>query len=343
MDALSRLHVTQMPLPHGGNPAAAAHRYGIPLHDWLDLSTGINPHAWPVPTIPAAIYQRLPQPQDGLEEAACRYYDTTQLLPAAGSQAAIQALPLLRPPSRVVVISPCYAEHAHAWRRWHHTVMEWTTEAFEQALAADQAIDVVVIANPNNPTGLQVPIQKLLGWHKKLQSYGGWLIVDEAFMDATPQNSLAPFSGCPGLVVLRSLGKFFGLAGVRVGFVLAEPTLLERLNTLLGPWSVNGPGRWVATQALQDITWQQAMRVQLQTQQQRLAILLRKHNIAISGATALFQWICHPQAAAIHEQLAQRGIWTRLFPSAEPFYPYPGVRFGLPGTEAEWQRLDQAL
>lgn len=318
-------------LEHGGKLLAAAARYRIEAADWLDLSTGINPAGWPVPAVPPEVWQRLPEQEDGLVDAAAAYYGCTSVLPVAGSQAAIQALPRLRAACRVGVPHPAYAEHAHAWRAAGHAVAAW-----DAAMGVD-ALDVLVLVHPNNPGGQTYTRAALLDWHAELAARGGWLLVDEAFIDATPEASLS--ADCPreGLIVLRGLGKFFGLAGARVGFVLAQAALLAELNTLLGPWAVSAPSRWVARAALADTTWQHAARPALLAASARLAALLRDHGLAPSGGTALFQWVRTPDAADWHERLARQGILTRLF--ADP----PSLRFGLPRHETDWARLADAL
>lgn len=349
-------------LEHGGRLQRAAQQYGIPVGDWLDLSTGINPQGWPVPPIPATVWSRLPEEEDGLAQAACAYYGCGHALPVAGSQAAIQALPHLRPRGRVGVISPGYAEHAQAWRAAGHNVQPLRHETLGRELGP---YDVVVLIQPNNPTGTRYSKEALLAWHAELTARGGWLVVDEAFMDATPEDSLAAFTDRPGLIVLRSLGKFFGLAGARVGFVLARPDLLQPLAERLGPWPVSGPSRYVAAQALRDTAWQAAMRARLQTSGQRLATLLRENGLTPDGGCALFQWLHSAAALDLHKQLARRGILTRYFeePSSLCFgsghstssrltspeailastETLPSLRFGLPGSEAEWARLSDAL
>ncbi|MGH8532410.1 MAG: threonine-phosphate decarboxylase CobD [Gammaproteobacteria bacterium] len=321
-------------LKHGGRLREAAARYGMPIEAWLDLSTGINPDGWPVPPLPPSAWSRLPEDEDGLEAVARAYYDADALLAVAGSQAAIQALPLLRGPCRVGIVSPGYAEHAYAWRRARREVV--AVPAADLGNAA-RYVDVLVVINPNNPTGNRFPAETLLDWHARLAARDGWLVVDEAFIDPTPAESLAPYSTRPGLIVLRSLGKFFGLAGARVGFVLAESLWLHRLGEYLGPWTVAAPSRWAATLALADRAWQEATRAQLFKQAERLAALLRHHGLAPSGGCALFQWAPSPHAAAIHETLARQGILTRLF--TEP----ASLRFGLPGAEAGWAHLEEAL
>lgn len=321
-------------LEHGGRLNAAAARYSIVLSDWLDLSTGINPNGWPVPTIPVRAWNRLPEPDDGLIPAAQAYYRAPHIVPVAGSQAAIQQLPTLRARSRVGVIDPGYNEHAHAWHRAGHEVIPL---ACEHIPAAIDNLDVLVLIHPNNPGGQRFTQESLLRWHEQLAAKQGWLVVDEAFMDATPEHSIAEFSLRPGLIVLRSLGKFFGLAGARVGFVCAAPELLHRIDTQLGPWAVCGPARYVATRALQDSAWQAKTRERLPSEALRLTQLLSAHGWIPDGGTALFQWISTRQAPQLHDALARRGILTRLF--TEP----ASLRLGLPATETQWQRLESAL
>ncbi len=321
-------------LEHGGRVRAAAQRYGIPESDWLDLSTGINPNGWSVPLVPQEIWQRLPQDDDELHAAAQSYYGTSRLLAVAGSQAAIQTLPRLRAPARVAVVAPSYAEHASAWLRHGHQVMPMSTA---EILEIGDAVQVVVIVNPNNPSGRLFHRDELLHLYERLAARGGWLIVDEAFMDATPQHSLASASPQTGLVVLRSVGKFFGLAGARVGFVLAEQKLLSALAVLVGPWPIAAPSRYVTALAFRDAVWQQATRDALARAAQRLSALLGQHGLSPDGGCALFQWVCCSDAMSVHQQLARRGILTRQFEQPH------SLRFGLPRDEAQWQRLAAAL
>lgn len=321
-------------LEHGGRLLRAAREYGIPPEDWLDLSTGISPFAWPVPALPASVWQRLPQDDDGLVEAACAYYGAPDMLPVAGSQAAIQALPLLRPASRVGVISPGYNEHAHAWRRAGHAV---ETLPAARLLAEVARFDVVVLIHPNNPGAERFERATLLACHKALAARGGWLVVDEAFMDATPEDSLCGESGREGLVVLRSCGKFFGMAGARAGFVAAHPALLEALREQLGPWTLSGPTRYALTWALADHAWHAQARERLRSASARLAAVLARHDMTPTAGSAFFQWWQDVRAETVHEALARQGIFTRLF--AAP----ASLRFGLPADDAGFCRLDDAL
>ncbi|MDP2751071.1 MAG: threonine-phosphate decarboxylase CobD [Rhodocyclaceae bacterium] len=330
-------------LEHGGRLREAAACWGIPLADWLDLSTGIAPWAYPVPSLPTEVWQRLPEEGDGLEAAAQDYYGAHHLVVLPGSQAAIQRLPTLVPPGRVAVFMPTYAEHPAAWHAFGHKLVPW-----------DQPADYAVLCNPNNPTGHCFSRDELLDKARKVRL----LVVDEAFMDATPEASLIGEGQPDNVVVLRSLGKFFGLAGARVGFAVADSTLLTRLADALGPWPVAHPARWVARHALVDKDWQATQRWRLAAASKRLALLLRNAGLTWNNpcppdewfhysrvaighvslgtptGTAFFQTVITPNAAEIHEQLARQGILVRCFEES--------LRFGLPEDEAAWQRLTQA-
>jgi cobalamin biosynthesis protein CobC len=321
-------------LEHGGRLRAAASRYRLPLRRWLDLSTGINPDPWPAPAIPTSAWTRLPEEEDGLTDIAQAYYASPSLLPVAGSQAAIQALPGLRGQSKVGVLAPTYAEHAWRWRQAGHEVHEILPSDCAEVSAS---VDVLLLANPNNPTGHRFRRDELLRWHAQLATRGGWLIVDEAFADPDPNDSLAAECHRDGLIVLRSLGKFFGLPGARVGFVLAASSLLQSLQERLGPWPIPGPSRIVARAALADRVWQAATREHLSKQSIRLEQLLSRNGLAPTGGCELFQWVATPHARRLHEALARRAILTRVFDDP------PSLRFGLPGADTDWRRLDQTL
>ncbi|HHS7809597.1 threonine-phosphate decarboxylase CobD [Pseudomonas sp. RSB 5.4] len=321
-------------LEHGGRLRKAALDYGIAEADWLDLSSGLAPWPFAVPEIPLRAWARLPETDDGLEQAACDYYGASQVLPVAGSQMAIQLLPRLRRAGKVGVLSPCYAEHAEAWRRSGYIVREVLEQEVEFFL---DSLDVLVVVNPNNPTGLSLTPARLLDWHARLAQRGGWLVVDEAFMDNTPQLSLAPHTHQIGLIVLRSFGKFFGLAGVRLGFVLAERKLLRLLAEQVGPWAVSGPTRVLGQACLQDTEAHTRQRIRSDEASERLALLLERYGFKPHGGCALFQWLITEHAPALHEFMARRGILLRIFTHNS------SLRFGLPANAAEEARLEQAL
>lgn len=321
-------------LEHGGRLRKAALDYGIAEADWLDLSSGLAPWPFAVPQIPLRAWARLPETDDGLEQAACDYYGASRVLPVAGSQMAIQLLPRLRRAGKVGVLSPCYAEHAEAWRRSGYIVREVLEQEVEFFL---DSLDVLVVVNPNNPTGLSLTPARLLDWHARLAQRGGWLVVDEAFMDNTPQLSLASHTHQVGLIVLRSFGKFFGLAGVRLGFVLAERKLLRLLAEQVGPWAVSGPTRVLGQACLQDTEAHTRQRIRSDEASERLALLLERYGFKPHGGCALFQWLITEHAPALHEFMARRGILLRIFTHNS------SLRFGLPANAAEEARLEQAL
>jgi L-threonine-O-3-phosphate decarboxylase len=321
-------------LEHGGQLRRAARQYGRPLEEWLDLSTGVNPLTWRDTAVPESAWARLPEENDGLAEAAQDFYAAPAALPIAGSQAAIINLPRMRTACRVGVLAPAYFEHALRWQQAGHEVCSLTPAQCEEAATT---FDVMVLVNPNNPTGHRFARTELLRWHAALAARGGWLLVDEAFADASPEESLAAMSDREGIVVLRSLGKFFGLAGARIGFALAAPSLLDALRERLGPWAVSGPSRLVASRALRDRCWQEETRARLRSNGARLAALLTACGLAPAGGCELFQWRLSEHASGIHDALAHAGILTRLFKSPA------SIRFGLPGREEDWQRLEGAL
>lgn len=320
-------------LEHGGNLRQAAQQYGIPLASWVDLSTGINPNHYPIPDTPSKAWHSLPEDNDGLNEAACAYYGCQSSLPTAGSQAAIQVLPTLRPACHIAMPSQMYQEHAHAWRSHGHTITFF--DETPDATILHKA-DVVLVCNPNNPTGKRFSKDQLLSWHQMLSSRHGWLIVDEAFMDTTPDDSIAAQTHLEGLFVLRSLGKFFGLAGVRVGFLLAQKRMLTLAQEALGPWTLTGPSRFVAVHALNNHTWQSDTLKMLSTSSLRLKHLLMQYDLAPDGGTDLFQLVVTEQANTIHQALAKQGVWVRLFKEMS------ALRFGLP-TNHDWHKLERAL
>ncbi|KAA1174512.1 threonine-phosphate decarboxylase [Marinobacter salinexigens] len=325
---------------HGGRLDQAIQQWGIPRHQWLDLSTGINPRHWPIPDIPAEVWQRLPEDGDGLPSSILRWCEApakARCLPVAGSQAAIQTLPRLRSPCRVGIPVPGYREHGYWWQKAGHTLVPIE---LDQLRGGDQwldNLDGLVWINPNNPTGLSLPVERLLEWHHRLQAKGGFLVVDEAFVEKQPGYSMAPFTGVAGLVVLRSLGKFFGLAGIRAGAVLSDGTTVSALAEQLGPWAMSGPARFIMKQALEDLPWQQAAARELAVASDRLHRLLMDYGYGESTGTALFRYLPHSDATRIYRSLASRGILVRHFERPQ------ALRFGLPAGEPEWQRLADAL
>ena len=313
----------------------AAKLYNIPLENWVDLSTGINPNPWQPPKIPTFVWQRLPESDDNLLPSAQKYYNCKDLLPIAGSQVAIQSLPYCRKHSRIAIVSPCYAEHPYWWQQAGHEVLLISADEIEKYLPS---IDVLLLVNPNNPDTHLWPLTSLQSWHKQLSAHNGWLIVDEAFIDSTPQFSLlSQYQHLPdGLIILRSIGKFFGLAGIRLGFIAAPRHILNKIESMQGPWSISHPARWLGALALTDTQWQKKNRKRLAKQSYKLHALL-SHYFKNIYVTHYFCYLPYAHAEQIKHQLAEQGVWVRAFktPSA--------IRFGLPINDEEYHRLNNAF
>lgn len=326
------------PVPdHGGALARAEARFGRPPEGWLDLSTGINPWPYPVPPLPAEVWQRLPDQDalDRLKAAAAAGYgapDPAVVAVAPGSQALIQLLPRCRPAGRVAVVGLTYAEHARCWRRLGHAVAE-----VPDLDAAGEA-DVVVVTNPNNPDGRRIAPARLLALADRLAARGGLLVVDEAFADVAPELSLAGAAGRPGLCALRSFGKFYGLAGLRLGFALAPPALVAGIEAELGPWAVPGPALSVGAAALADSEWPALARRRLRAAAADLDRALTGCGLPVIGGTDLFRLVRVPDAARLYVRLARRGILTRPF-AARPDW----LRLGLPPDAHGLARLEAGL
>ncbi|HEY9079639.1 threonine-phosphate decarboxylase CobD [Magnetovibrio sp.] len=326
-------------IQHGGDPKAVEARFPAPKDGWLDLSTGINPVPYPLPPVPGKMFARLPLQADlqALLDAARRAYgvpDRAAIVASPGTQALIQMVPTLFAPSSVSIMGPTYGEHAPAWSVAGHRVEDVRSICAQAA----QPAPFGVVVHPNNPDGRTQTVEGLLAFSEELHDRGGVLVVDEAFADVTPELSVTPHAGSDGLVVLRSFGKFFGLAGVRLGFAVTTPDIAQRLSAKLGPWAVSGPALWAGTHALDDRDWTEAARVRLKSDARRLDDILQRAGFKIVGGTDLFRLGESDDAPAVFEKLGQAGILVRPFD-----YQPRWLRFGLPGTQADWARLEAAL
>ncbi|PVE20332.1 threonine-phosphate decarboxylase [Microvirga sp. KLBC 81] len=323
-------------IPHGGNLEEARRLFPDAPEPWVDLSTGINPIAYPMPALPASSFERLPTPDAhaDLEAAAAESYEATDaagVVAAPGTQILISLLPHLRPRSKVSVLGPTYAEHAHAWRRAGHEVVDIVSPD------DDHETDVLVIVNPNNPDGRVLQRRMLIDLASRLHRRGGWLVVDEAFADFDSGETMV--SSLPnGTIVLRSFGKTYGLAGIRLGFAVAQPDIAGLVRAALGPWAVAGPAIEVGRKALRDRQWRVAAAEARANDAAHLDRLLQQAIGTTSMGTTLYRLIENPAAANLFTHLGRRGIWTR------PFKDNPNrLRFGLPGSDEAWARLETAL
>lgn len=318
---------------HGGGLDAAMADFGGTRDEWLDLSTGINPKPYPVPEISADAWARLPDKaaEARLLEAARAYYgvpEEFEIVAAPGTQALIQILPRVLETQEVAIISPTYGEHAHAWKKADVRVTE-VAELDE----VDGFIRHAVVVNPNNPDGRERPIEEL----QRISERVDCLIVDEAFCDAVPENSLV--NDMPrNAIVLKSFGKFFGLAGVRLGFVICKKEWAEKFCSSLGPWAVSGAALEIGTAALSDAKWIAETRFRLAETSGKMVDLLSKTGLKIEGKSPLFLYVSLGDAGSVYRHLAKKKILVRPFPERLGY-----LRFGLCKDDGDLDRLSQAL
>lgn len=343
------------PINHGGAIDLAAQKYGIPATKWLDLSTGINPVAYPVPNIETCHWQRLPLASEliALKSAAAAYYgvaNTDFLAFAPGTQALIQTIPFwyndMAGATEVHIMGPTYGEHQKCWRRAGHECVVHDTMPDRRLDKAHEIIEsarpgsVLILVNPNNPDGKLVSPSNILELAGRAQANGCWMLVDEAFMDCQPDQSVCSLiEQMPRTIILRSFGKFFGLAGARLGCAIMGAELVTELEARIGPWAIPGPTITLGIRAFCDTAWQDLTRKRLSDDRIRLNDLIKAHTpLRPSGATDLFAYYDSTDCSAIATHLARNGILIRLFDHDDQ-----KVRFGFPGSTTDWNRLDAAL
>ena len=316
---------------HGGNLDLAIERHGGSATAWLDLSTGINRSPYPMSRASPHAWRDLPTAAEMAmlcKAATAAYGATGGVVALCGAQAAIQSIPLLRKPGLARIVGPTYNEHEASL-----LASGWEVEMVGELEALDGA-DLAIVVNPNNPDGRHWNPDRLLARLERV----GVLVIDESFADATPEISLAGFTGAKGLIVLRSFGKFYGLAGLRLGFALASESDAAALRRLAGPWPVCGPAIEAGIAALGDGEWTRATRVRLLRDRERLDEFARAEGWKLVGGTALFRTYATHGALPAQTRLAESRVWTRIFPWSASW-----IRLGLPGNEDEWKWLAGAF
>ncbi|MCA6108687.1 threonine-phosphate decarboxylase CobD [Bradyrhizobium cenepequi] len=325
-------------MKHGGDLTEAIARHGGEPADWLDLSTGINPWPWTIPhPIPGSAWTRLPSRADeqDLLAAAREAYgapDDAGIAAAAGTQTLIQWIPYLAGPGAVAIVTPTYGEHSAAWSSGGREIIAVN----DLSALPERAVHAVVVS-PNNPDGRVTDGEALRRTAERLDRRGGWLVVDEAFADVDPGVSAAAMSAELPILVLRSFGKFYGLAGLRLGFVIGRRDIVERIAAALGPWPVSGPALHLGTAALRDRSWADAMRAKLAREAKKLDHVLTAAGLQLVGGTTLFRLASHSDAPTLHAELARRHIWCRSLDGAREW-----LRFGLASDDG-LNRLASAL
>ena len=310
------------PRDHGGGLDAAIARFGGTRTGWLDLSTGINPVPYPVGDLPTDAWTALPDhaAQQRLLDAARRFWrvpDTAAVLAAPGASSLIARIPLLRAPAQVDIPGPTYNEHGAAFHAGGWSVSKGGSAR--------------VLVHPNNPDGRLWSRTEALAGDPRL------LVIDESFCDVAPGDSLIALSARPGTLVLKSFGKFWGLAGLRLGFAIGDPTLISVLAEALGPWPVSGPALTAGARALHDGTWAKTTRGRLTRDSARLDTLMETRGARGIGGTPLFRLYRVDDAARWQDRLAHGQVWSRIFP-----YSKTWLRLGLPGPD-RWAQLKAAI
>jgi cobalamin biosynthetic protein CobC len=308
------------PRDHGGGLDAAIATYGGKRADWLDLSTGINPVPYPLPTFPATEWTALPDRNavTALIDCARAFWnvpDAAAILAVPGASSAIAQLPRLVEPGRVAIPGPTYNEHAAAFY-----AAGWTLD--------EEGLDAVVAVHPNNPDGLL--------WNSALLN-APLIIIDESFCDVMPDESHISLSDRPGTIVLKSFGKFWGLAGLRLGFAIGDPGIIADLADALGPWPVSGPALSIGAEALANPLWADETCARLAKDAARLDALLVGKGALVKGGTSLFRLYQVEDASAAQTHLAQHKIWSRIFPYATDW-----LRLGLPPPD-RWAQVEAAF
>lgn len=323
---------------HGGNLSSAQRQFPNASGPWLDLSTGINPHSYPFGSIAASAFTRLPDDSRMrmLLEAAAQAYGAPSpdmIVATPGTQILLPLTAELVRPGRAAILSPTYAEHRRAAALAGHEVEEVAD------MSGLRRSDLAVIVNPNNPDGCIVPKPALMELGAELHRRGGLLVVDEAFMEVGPADgSIAPQARSGGIVVLRSFGKFFGLAGVRLGFAIGAEDRIATLRARLGPWAVSGPAIELGIAGLTDLGWLASMRRRLAEDAERLDGILVEAGLPVAGGTSLYRFVRSPDAQAVFRTLGEAAILVRRFD-----WDGHALRFGLPGDDAGFARLRDAL
>jgi cobalamin biosynthetic protein CobC len=328
---------------HGGRLCVARSLFPDVPQPWIDLSTGINPSSYPAPRASARERNRLPEPTElakleALVAASCNVADPARVVATGGTENALRLLPYVLKLRAAVIAGPTYGSHSDAWQR---AGAETKVVADAQLAAHATAGVSLTVVSPNNPDGRILPREQLLSLHDGLQAGGGVLIVDEAFADLEPRHSVADLAGterAPRMVVLRSFGKFYGLAGVRLGFVIASPVIATQLRHLLGDWPVSVDALRAGLAAYADHAWAERTRERLSRAATRLDKLLVAGGMSIVGGTSLYRLARAPNARARFTQLISHGILARPFD-----YDATLLRFGLPHSSTDWRRVADAL
>lgn len=249
--------VQPIQVEHGGRVYEAARRWGIELHQVLDFSANINPLGPPQAVLSAI--------ENSLTPTSLRVYpDATAFLSAivnkhhlmpdeivvgSGAASLIFAVIHALSPKRVLILDPAFVEYSRASAAVNAqitTALLTEERGFTPDFASlvrtikERQVDLVILNSPHNPTGALYPRDALLSLIDAAEEYNTAVLLDEAFIDYTPQASLVSHAATkPHLIVLRSLTKFYAMPGLRIGYAVCNAKVAGRIREQIDPWSVS--------------------------------------------------------------------------------------------------------
>jgi threonine-phosphate decarboxylase len=317
---------------HGGNVFAVSRSLGVSPEDILDFSASINPlgPAQGVREALLTVFSRLAHYPDSdcteLREALAESHgvEPANICVANGSTQLIYLLPRLAPGKRALVVAPAFSEYARALARDGWGVEQFVLDATDGfafplnrlEMSLRNGYDLLILGNPGNPTGRLYPISVVEAIHRLCRAAGCFLILDEAFMDFCEEGSAKHHAAeREGILVLRSLTKFYALPGVRVGYAIGKTSIIARLALSREPWSVNIFAQAAGLASLADAGYAAAT--------MKLILLEREHLFAglaaIPGLSPfssaanylLVEIVRGPSASELAERLLARLILIR--------------------------------
>lgn len=260
---------------HGGDVHAASRELQCDVAQVLDFSASINPlgpspRVWRAINRSRPLLEHYPDPEClDLRRALAEQWgcEPRHIVVGNGSMELIAALPRALKMRHLAVVQPTFSEYAASMARsggrvttlfasrdeGYRLPVERLMQLMKQPGTGGRKIDGLVLCNPNSPTGQACTAEEVWALATAAQRRGVWLIVDESFVDFCPERSVLPLGVCGArLIVLRSFTKFYGLPGLRAGYAVAAPRVVESIRRALPPWSVNMMAQVAALAALHD-------------------------------------------------------------------------------------------
>ena len=319
-------------LEHGGDLDKAINCYGGEKYQWIDLSTGINPEPYPIPRLEISDWKNLPTLTEiqSLEKIIkSKLQTSSEIVLVPGAQSAINFLPFLLKKKKVKILSPTYNEYQFCFQNagWDVHFCKKFNQLFDS--------EVVIIVNPNNPDGKIYDVKDLIKLSKSVEQ----LIVDESFIDSSLCKSVISGidSDTSNIIVIRSFGKFFGLAGMRLGFIISNSKINKKFKNSLGPWPISKMAIKIASKAFQDETWIKKTKIKLVATVKLMDRLMDVVNWKTIGGTNLFRLYSTPNSDLAQKLLAEQYIWSRKFS-----YSKKWLRLGIPSNE-DFRKLEKTI